>query len=91
MALEYVRPDVVDGGVDRGVVGGTSGPGGPGVGSPVSIGNWFMAKMELLSAQPVLAPLVVNAAVVVPQSQRSVGLPWTDKDGRNVKQFSVLV
>lgn len=81
--MGYIRCGVVD--------EGTSGPGRDEVGNPVSIGNWLMANMELLSAQPVLAPLVVNAAVVVPQSHRSVGLPWTDMDGRNVKQFSVLV
>ena len=42
---------------------------------PVSVGNWSMAKMELLSAQPVVDPWVVKAAVVVPQSHTSLGLP----------------
>ena len=55
------------------------------------MGNEFIANKELLSAQPVLAPWIVNAAVVVPQSHRSVVLPLTDKDGMNLKQFSVLV
>ena len=58
---------------------------------PVSIGNEFISKMELLSAQPVLDPRAVNGAVVVPQSHTLLWLPWTDTDGRNVKQFSVLV
>lgn len=91
MAWEYVRGGVVVEGVDEVEVGGISGLGRDAMGKTVSVGNWFMAKMELLSAQPVLAPWVVNAAVVVPQSHRSVTLPWTDEDGKNVKQFSVLV
>lgn len=35
-------------------------------------------------------PWVVNTAVVDPQSHNSLGMPWTDMDGRNVKQFSVF-
>ena len=42
---------------------------------PVSVGNWSMATMELLSAQPVMDPWVVRAAVVVPQSHCSLAPP----------------
>lgn len=40
----------------------------------VPIGTWSIPKKELLSAQPVLDPWIVNAAVVVPQSHSSLGL-----------------
>ena len=81
MFLGYIRWGVVDTGAVE----------ADGVTRPVSIGNEFIAKMELLSAQPVLDPRAVNGAVVVPQSHTSLWLPWTNMDGRNVKQFSVLV
>ena len=42
---------------------------------PVPVGNRFIVKMESLGAQPVLAPWVVSAAVVVPQSHSSLGSP----------------
>ena len=76
--LEYVRFDVTIG-ADVGDVMETS----------VMAGGWFIHKMELLSAQPVLDALTVKAAVVVPQSHTSLGLPCTDMDGKYVKQFSV--
>ena len=52
----------------------------------VGSSNWSIGTTVLLSAQPVLAPLVVNGAVVDPQSHSKVAWPWTDKDGKNVKQ-----
>lgn len=58
---------------------------------PAPIRKGLMAKRVLLSAQLVLLPRTVNGAVVVMQSHSRVGLPWTDMDGRNGKQFSVFV
>ena len=57
----------------------------------VGVGNWLMGTIEFPSAQPVMDPWVVKAAVVVPQSHTSLWAPCTDIDGRYVKQFSVLV
>ena len=58
---------------------------------PVLNRQGLIAKRVLLSAQLVLPPLIVNGAVVVMQSHSKVGLPCTDIDGRNGKQFSVFV
>lgn len=56
----------------------------------VGVGSWLIVMIELLSAQPVVDPLVVNVKVVVPQSHTSLARPCTDIEGRNLKQFSVL-
>ena len=55
------------------------------------VGKLLIGMIEFPSAQPVVSPWVVKAAVVVPQSHTSLWRPCTDTDGRYVKQFSVLV
>ena len=55
------------------------------------VGNLLIVMIEFPSAQPVMDPWVVQAAVVVPQSHTSLWRPCTDTDGRYVKQFLVLV
>ena len=56
----------------------------------VGVGKLLIGMIEFPSAQPVVDPWVVKAAVVVPQSHTSLWRPCTDTDGRYVKQFSVL-
>ena len=57
----------------------------------VGVGKLLIVMIESPSAQPVVNPWVVRAAVVVPQSHTSLWRPCTDTEGRYVKQFSVLV
>ena len=58
---------------------------------PASARQGLIAKRVLLSAQLVLPPRIVKGAVVVMQSHTNVGVPCTDMDGKNGKQFSVFV
>ena len=57
----------------------------------VGVGNWLIVMIEFPSAQPVVNPWVVKAAVIVPQSHTLLWRPCMDAAGRYAKQFSVLV